>query len=495
MNSPPSPSRRKSPRRFVAALAVLYLILLIPDPTPPLPAGPGKQPFAWNQDVLWSSLEAQFKTARAAGCAQLGGAIDSALANLRGRIDSIAAGQIDPGDARFDTLETNLFHAAPMLAACPERLNDYLQLYARMREAVKDQSQRWDMNTPAARQRIYRLLYGGRAALEEVMLQAPPDKVSALLKGRDEPSQTPATNVHGVTLHSGDILVSRGGAPTSALIARGNDFPGNFSHIALLYVHGETREPFVIEAHIESGVTVSRLDTYLNDKKLRVMVLRPRADLPALAADPHIPHKAAAHSAKEARSSHIPYDFTMDYQNHDALFCSEVASAAYARQGVTLWMGRSHLSSPGLRAWLGAFGVRHFETQEPADLEYDPQLRVVAEWRNAEALWQDHIDNAVIDAQLEGAEAGERLAYPRFLLPFARAAKAWSWVLNRSGKVGPIPEGMNATAALKNKQFVRDHGAIKQRLLRLTGDFQKQNGYRPPYWELVKLARRAKASA
>ena len=76
----------------------------------------------------------------------------------------------------------------------------------------------------------------------------------------------------------------------------------------------------------------------------------------------------------------------------------------------------------------------------------------------------------------------------------ARVAKAWSWALNQFGKVGPIPEGMNAMAALKNKQFVRDHGAIKQRLLTLTDEFERQNGYRPPYWELVKLARRAKAA-
>jgi len=37
----------------------------------------------------------------------------------------------------------------------------------------------------------------------------------------------------------------------------------------------------------------------------------------------------------------------------------------------SLWSGILHISSPGLRKWLAAFGVRHFETQEPSDLEYD----------------------------------------------------------------------------------------------------------------------------
>ena len=94
--------------------------------------------------------------------------------------------------------------------------------------------------------------------------------------------------------------------------------------IALLYVHEETRQPFVIEAHIEGGVAIAALDAYLTDKKLRIMVLRPRADLPQLTADPQLPHKAAGHAIAEARRQQIPYDFTMDYQDASKLFCSEV---------------------------------------------------------------------------------------------------------------------------------------------------------------------------
>jgi hypothetical protein len=353
------------------------------------------------------------------------------------------------------------------------------------------QSQQWDMNLPATRQRLYRLLYGGRAALEEVMLQAGPGRFPALLPGRDEPSATPGRSLGGVTLHSGDILVSRGGAPNSALIARGNDFPGNFSHIALLQMDPVTHAAVVIEAHIERGVAVAAFEDYLKDKKLRIMALRLRADLPALTAEPQLPHRAATGALADARARHIPYDFTMDYEDHARVFCSEVASAAYQKLGVALWMGRSHLSSPGVRAWLSAFGARHFETQEPADLEYDPQLCVVAEWRDPATLWQDHLDNAVIDALLERADAGEPLDYSRLLLPLARVAKAWSALLNYFGRIGPIPEGMSPTAALRNKSFTRRHAAIKARLVTLADRFSTENAYPAPYWELVKLARQA----
>ncbi|MCA9768120.1 MAG: hypothetical protein KC485_04825, partial [Gemmatimonadetes bacterium] len=303
---------------------------------------------------------------------------------------------------------------------------------------------------------LYRALYGTRAAIEEVLLQQPAASF-ALSEGPTAPSATPSAVVHGVTLHSGDLLVSRGGYPTSALIARGSDYPGNFSHVALVHVDQESREVLVIEAHIERGVAVATAEAYLADKKLRVLVLRPRADLPALRRDPLLPHRAASTMLERARAEHIPYDFAMDYSDPSRLFCSEVASAAYATQGVTLWTGISTITAPGLRRWLGGFGVTHFETQEPSDLEYDPQLVTVAEWRDPAALRGDHIDNAVTDAMLEGAERGDVISFQWWQLPAARLLKGYSVVREALGGVGPIPEGMSAAAALRNKAYTTRH--------------------------------------
>jgi hypothetical protein len=71
--------------------------------------------------------------------------------------------------------------------------------------------------------------------------------------------------------------------------------------------------------------------------------------------------------------------------------------------------------------------------------------------------------------------------------------KAYSVFKNLWGGIGPIPEGMDAAAALKNDHFSKRHTAIKHRLKILAEDFERSRGYRPPYWELVKLARVAKA--
>jgi hypothetical protein len=154
-------------------------------------------------------------------------------------------------------------------------------------------------------------------------------------------------------------------------------------------------------------------------------------------------------------------------------------------------MGISTISKPGLRRWLASFGVRHFETQEPSDLEYDPQLVVVAEWRDVASLFKDHIDNAVIDAMLEGAERGDRLAFSWFSLPAARVGKGLSWLLERIGHTGPVPEGMSAAAALRNKAFSDRERRLALRVSERAARLTRDQGYPPPYWALLDLAREA----
>jgi Permuted papain-like amidase enzyme, YaeF/YiiX, C92 family len=472
----------------VAGIVAAYLVLSIPGKGPPQMRGAGKQAFVWDQNEMWKALEARFREARSAGCPAMESGIRKRLEEGNRQVAAMARRQFEPSDFFFDAVESNLFNVGPLMAACPEHIDEYVKLVSSMREEVKLQSRRWDVRDRTVRDRLYRLLYGGRTALEEVMLQAPKELSPSVLRGTDEPSQTPSFQLPGGELHSGDILVSRGGAPTSALIARGNDYPGNFSHIAIFYVDENTHEPSVIEAHIERGVVISSLEQYLKDVKLRIMIMRVRADHPLLVKDPMLPHRAAKLAYDEVKKRHIPYDFAMDFREPSEQFCSEVASHAYSSLGVTLWSIITTMSSPGVVNWLGDFGVRYFETQAPADLEYDPQLVVVAEWRDIGALWDDHVDNAVTEAMLEKADRGLRLNYDWYLLAPARLVKGYSLILNKFGKVGPVPEGMSAQVALKSQSLDNLHKQIKKRVLAEAVAFEQKNGYRPPYWELVKMA-------
>jgi hypothetical protein len=477
-------------RLLIAAVVLLGCLGLstVPESGWEPPDLADRAPFAWDQDDVWTGLQARFEASRDAGCASVEPAIDAGLGSVATLLEGLDAAP--PSDPRLDAIETALFEAAALTAACPSRLDALLESHRLVRANAKRLSIAWDPADVASRDRLYRLLYGGRMAIEEVLLQVPVGAAPTLVMGTDEPSAAPSALIRGLRVHSGDLLVSRGSAPTSAFIARGNTHPGNFSHVSLVHVADDATVS-IIESHIESGVGVFPLETYLGDGKLRILVLRPRADLHAMVANPMLAHEAAEAALAQTTQEHIPYDFSMNAIDGDSQFCSEVAIQGYQAVGMTLWPGRRPLAARGATRWLADVGVRYFEVPMPADLEYDPALRVVAEWRDAETLFTGHIDNAILDALLERAEAGESLTANRWKLPPARLAKAASWVLNRGGRVGPIPEGMSATTALKIQDLRERHARMRSQVLISVEAFRSENGYTPPYWALVEMAREA----
>lgn len=483
---------KKVSLRIVIALIVLYLLLLIPGSnTSNKIVQAGKKPFFWNRDDLWQLMEKNFRHAKQMQSAILDSSIQGLKNIAENKLAAVEKENFAAGDIRLTAIESNFFKLASFIAAKPAEVNWLTDYYNRLRVCIKTASQQWNMNDTAAKNYVYALMYGLRAATEEVLLQTDSLKISPAMLVQQEVSATPHTVIFGIEVHSGDMLVSRGGAEVSALISRGNDYPGNFSHVALIYIDTKTNTPYLIEAHIEKGVAVSSVAEYTKDKKLRFMVLRLRRDLPVMEQDSMLPQKAAQFMFDEALRRHIPYDFKMNFYDSSALFCSEVASYAYKKQGIQLWQYISTISSAGVVNWMKDFGVENFVTQMPSDLEYDPQLSIVAEWRDPETLYKDHIDNAAMDALLEKANNGTEVGYNILMLPVARVMKAYCWILNRFGKHGVIPEGMNATRALKNEAFVAMHLAVKNKTTALAAAFVKQNGYRPPYWQLVKFANEA----
>lgn len=472
-------------------LLLLYGLALIPN-APPERITPGGNPsFAWDRDELWNRLEAAFLKIRQQPKDKWAPEWTSMLAEAHTLLKRLESERFQPKDPIFDQLESLIFALGPYAAASAGFIPEYHRLIEDVRRTVKAQSRDWDLSRSQAKRCLYQLLQGGRMALEEAFLQHPLDLTDhEPIAGSIVRSSSPSATIRGVHVHSGDLLLSRGTAPTSALIARGNDYPGGFSHVALLHIHEQSKEVSVIESHIEGGVAIASVDEYMADKKFRILVLRLSDDLPILRGNPLLPHEAATKMLDRAKAESIPYDFAMDFSDPEKLFCSEVASAAYGSLGFELWMNLSSISNPTLATWLNDFGVQHFRTQAPSDLEYDPQLIVVHEWRKLEGLKNDHLDNAVVDAMLEEAQPGQHIEFNIWLLPIVRLVKAYSAVLNLWGAIGPIPEGMNSTAALRNNAFSARHLAIKEQTLELIEEHERNRGYYPPYWTQVELARR-----
>jgi len=470
-------------------VVALYLILLIPLPKNKTKLHvASKTPFIWKQDSLWKNLEQTFNLAKDLSSTELDSLVSQMSEDANMLLAKLNDSIYGPENEIYNSIEAKFFGIAPLIAAQEKKSNWYIDYYNSVRRKLKMDSQYWDMSTLSARNTSYKILYGMRAAVEEILLQSDNNEFLSTKFVTDEPSATPSIDIMGIEVHSGDLLISRGGAEVSAFISRGNDYPGNFSHVALVYIDKETNIPCFVEAHIEKGVAVASLDNYIKDKKLRFMVMRPRFNLPEIQKNPMLPHEAAKYMYDESQARHIPYDFKMDYHDSSTMFCSEVGSYAYKQFGINLWEFQSTISSVGIINWLNAFGVENFVTQMPSDLEYDPALSVIAEWQDKDVLFKDHLDNAVMDALINQANTGEELDYNIWALPLARAIKAYSYVLTVLGKEGIIPEGMDAVTALKNNGFVNRFQDIKSRTLEKVERFITENNYLPPYWQLVKFA-------
>ena len=481
--------------KFVSLIIVLYFLLLIPMPQSEKEVQTASgSAFIWGQDKIWDQLEISFKNAKEIPSEEL----DSIVNYLTTETDILFNENKDkilkPEDPFYASIEKRFFNIAPLIAAQKVKSDWYIRFYNQVRKKMKSDSRSWDMDNTSTRNLTYRILYGMRATVEEILLQSSDDQFISTTFVSSEPSVTPSVNVLGIEVHSGDLLVSRGGAEVSAFISRGNDYPGNFSHVAIIHIDKETNQPYFVEAHIEKGVALASLDEYLNDKKLRFMVMRPRADLPQMIKNPMIPYEASEYIYNESQSRHIPYDFKMDYFDSSTMFCSEVGSYAYKHFGIELWEFESTISSNGIINWLNDFGVENFVTQMPSDLEYDPMLSVVAEWRNKEILFQDHLDNAVMDALISRANEGENLDYNIWQLPIARTIKAYSFFLNLTGNEGIIPEGMDAQTALKNNDFVDRFNTCKTLTESKIKSFKEENKYLPPYWQMVRMAEESLAN-
>lgn len=478
---------RKLGKYVLLPLAILYLLLLIPDADQSQPQVAKAKPFIWNMDERWKSLETSFATLKNLPQHEKDSLYKAQMRILEEQVNQLMNDSlVNHDDPRLTHILDSFFETAPVVAAT-RQTDKYVAIYNQFRNFIKERAKNWNPDDSTYRTNLYTLMYGMRAAVEEVLLQADTISFNPIQSIKEEPSATPSTLLQGIRVHSGDLLVSRGGAEVSAFISRGNDYPGNFSHVALLYVD-EKGEVSFIEAHIEKGVAIATAEEYLKDKKLRFMVLRPRADLTQLKEDPLLPHQAAQFAIHESEKRHIPYDFKMDFYDSTAMFCSEVGSFAYKKHGIQLWRAESTISSAGTAQWLNTFGVENFVTQMPSDLEYDPQLAIVAEWCDPETLFKDHLDNAVMDALLERANKGEKISYSTWLLPVARVVKGYSIIQNAFGKPGIIPEGMSATRALKNNSFVDMYQRVRSSTEEKVNTFNKANGYRPPYWQLVAFA-------
>lgn len=208
-------------------------------------------------------------------------------------------------------------------------------------------------------------------------------------------------------LKSGDVLLSRGSAYTSAAIARIAEGDYQFSHLTFVLRNPSDQALYTTEAHIEIGSVTAPFQAHLDEKNTRTVVYRYKNQDIAHKASLAIFEKVRQHQLK---GKNIEYDFSMNYKDDSRLYCSEVVS-----RGFKLAMPdedfvpkfKSKFTS-GMIPFLNTIGVPvskenidSLDVFAPGDIQMDPDFEMVAEWRNPKKLEESRYKDFILTKLFE----------------------------------------------------------------------------------------------
>lgn len=203
-------------------------------------------------------------------------------------------------------------------------------------------------------------------------------------------------------LKSGDVILSRGNAYSSAAIARIAQTDFQFSHLSFVYRDPQSQQLFTSEAHIEIGSVTAPFEDHLNEKNVRSVVFRYKNE--------DVAHKASQLiferiKKQQLTGKNIDYDFSMDYRDSSKLYCSEVISQGFKMAQPDedyIPKFKSQFSS-GIIPFLNTIGIpankeniTKLDVFAPGDIQFDPDFELVAEWRNPKKLEESRFKDFIL---------------------------------------------------------------------------------------------------
>lgn len=279
-------------------------------------------------------------------------------------------------------------------------------------------------------------------------------------------------------LKSGDVLLTRGNAYTSAAIASLGEFDTQFSHMSMVYKN-DKGELFTVEAHIEVGSFVRPLQDHIDDKNFRTMVFRFEDEELAAKAAEYIYNKVKKASDT---TGNILYDFGFDQDENESLFCSEIVSYALSHVSngaVQVPMFRSRLMDRKPR-FVEMLGITAEASFVPADIEVDPRFTVISEWRDPSRVkdslekdaslhamykWNDQYGYQMKQGSSKKAFLYRNIAWPLRRVPFLKKYFVEKMPLNMSrqligyfGVLESIGELLQKKLAAVNEKSLAETG-------------------------------------
>jgi hypothetical protein len=92
----------------------------------------------------------------------------------------------------------------------------------------------------------------------------------------------------------------------------------------------------------------------------------------------------------------IPYNFSMDLDRRDSIFCSQVPYEGFLSQGIKLPLYKSLLKTAQENDLIRLLNIKVDSTFAPGDIELDTRFEFIAEWRDLRKLQDIRYRDAIL---------------------------------------------------------------------------------------------------
>jgi len=246
------------------------------------------------------------------------------------------------------------------------------------------------------------------------------------------------------SIEAGDLLLSRGEAFTSAVISRIGAVDNQFSHIAIVYeddgtIMGQKGRKYVVESVFNPGLQIIPLEEYMQHAKARWAIFRlSNVKNEGATEGKKIAVEASKWLAWKAKNENICYNFTMNMHDEQCMFCSQSVALAIEHVCAQKDMKCESFPSyqnplmfsfplaytsykPDQNPLMRMLNMTVRETFAPADVEVDPRLDFVAEYRNLGFIESARMYDMIFTKMFQWMETGEyKFADSAVILAFTK---------------------------------------------------------------------------
>lgn len=287
-----------------------------------------------------------------------------------------------------------------------------------------------------------------------------------------------------IDIRPGDLMLVRGKSYVSAMIARIGDEEGQFSHLVLVG-QDSAGKLYALEALIQYGVIVTPLEKWRKEQDARVVLYRnPDAALAKRAARLMYDKAAPRFYAKD----NIKYDFAMDDDNSDRIFCAELISHAYklaSNNQFKMPLHRTTITKFKGTGYLEGMGISKPSFFAPADMEVDTRFEEVAEFRHWPLLRQVRMQDSVLASVYSWmSDGGYRYHWSMFHGGKGVLAK----MLRQFGLfTDQLPTYMPMNTLQMTLQFESVANALQDNIYEKEAQYYKANGHSMSFAEMLVI--------